>query len=66
MNKKLTFKSILFISVLYICNLNAQFVDNFEGSTIELNSKGINGWAFHTGDGTATMDFTSSGKGMQL
>jgi len=34
----------------------AQFVDNFDGPSVQLDPTGKEGWLFRAGDGTATMD----------
>lgn len=36
---------------------SAQFIDDFNDVAIAKDPRGINGWAFFTGDGKATMDF---------
>ena len=41
----------------------AQFVDDFNGSSIKTDPQGSDGWAFRTGDGTATMTFQQGGEG---
>ena len=41
----------------------AQFIDNFNGPSVELDPDGIKGWLFRAGDGTATMDFRQGGRG---
>ena len=41
----------------------AQFVDDFNGSSIKMDPQGRDGWAFRTGDGTATMTFQQGGEG---
>ena len=55
---------ILVIS-LFVCAGQAfsQFIDNFNGSSVQLDPEGINGWLFRAGDGTATMDFRQGGEG---
>lgn len=40
-----------------------QFVDNFDGSELVGDTSGLNGWAYFTGDGSAVMKFSESGKG---
>jgi hypothetical protein len=42
--------------------VSAQFIDNFNGPSLPLDKSGVNGWAFFTGDGAATMDLRA-GKG---
>jgi hypothetical protein len=41
----------------------AQFVDDFTGSSIQVDPQARKGWAFRTGDGTATMTFEQGGEG---
>jgi hypothetical protein len=41
----------------------AQFIDNFDGPSVQLDPEGIKGWLFRPGDGTATMDFRQGGDG---
>jgi hypothetical protein len=49
---------ILFIfSSLACTQAPAQFLDDFNGTSIIKDPNAINGWAFFTGDGKATMDF---------
>ena len=41
----------------------AQFVDNFDGPSVQLDPTGTAGWLFQAGDGTATMDLRQGGPG---
>lgn len=41
----------------------AQFVDNFDGPSVQLDPTGTAGWLFQAGDGTATMDLHQGGPG---
>src|SRR5215468_9111853 len=41
----------------------AQFVDNFDGPSVQLDPTGKAGWLFQAGDGTATMDLRQGGSG---
>ena len=41
----------------------AQFLDDFNGDRLSRDPTGRNGWTFYTGDGSAVMDFSLSGKG---
>ena len=41
----------------------AQFIDDFNGATIQADPSARNGWAFRTGDGQATMAFRPGGDG---
>jgi hypothetical protein len=40
----------------------AQFIDNFDSPSVQLDSEGIKGWLFRPGDGTAAMDFRQGGE----
>lgn len=57
------FIPVLIVSFLITSSALAQFIDEFNSASLAKDPKGINGWAYYTGDGTATMDFTASGKG---
>src|SRR6266480_1164526 len=64
-----------FAGVLRICPLassvlllsaalaQAQFIENFDGPSVQLDPEGIKGWLFRAGDGTATMDLRQGGGG---
>jgi len=39
------------------------FCDTFNDKELRIDPRGIDGWSFFTGDGEATMTFSSSGKG---
>ena len=41
----------------------AQFVENFDGPSVQLDPTGRAGWLFRAGDGTATMDLRQGGPG---
>src|SRR4051812_24299627 len=41
----------------------AEFLDDFNASQVTLDANALNGWAFFTGDGTATMTFDKGGEG---
>jgi len=56
----LVFLLFSFISIFE--NNFAQFIDNFE-TELKVDSAGLNGWTYRTGDGNATMKFISSKKG---
>jgi hypothetical protein len=49
--------------LLSVALAQAQFIDNFDGSQVQLDPEGIKGWLFHAGDGTATMDLRQGGGG---
>lgn len=48
---------ILILIFLFLGKISAQFIDNFNGATLQLDPGGINGWTYFTGDGSAQMDF---------
>jgi hypothetical protein len=47
----------LIVTFLACAHSSAQFLDDFNGTSIATDPRAINGWAFFTGDGSATMDF---------
>jgi hypothetical protein len=51
------------ICLVFIPPASAQFCDDFSGTTLQRDPRSINGWSFFTGDGSAVMDFSVSGKG---
>jgi len=54
---------VLIPCLVVILPASAQFSDDFSGTTLQRDPGGISGWSFHTGDGSAIMDFSVSGKG---
>ena len=46
---------------LFLGHASAQFIDDFNGPSVQLDPDGIKGWLFRPGDGTATMDFRQGG-----
>ena len=54
---------LLIFSSPFVPIAGAQFIDDFNGSSIQTDPQGRNGWAFRTGDGTATMTFQQGGDG---
>jgi hypothetical protein len=50
-------------TVFSLCTASAQFLDAFDGNVLLMDRSGVKGWTFFTGDGSATMDFTLSGRG---
>ncbi len=48
---------LLILNSLACTHAPAQFLDDFNGTSIVKDPNAINGWAFFTGDGLATMDF---------
>src|SRR5216110_3211718 len=52
--------SMLMLSVVLA---QAQFIENFDGPSVQLDPEGIKGWLFRAGDGTATMDLRQGGGG---
>ncbi len=67
MNKKgmcLTRALLVVATCLFaVLPASAQFCDDFNAPTLRKDSSGINGWTYFTGDGSAVMDFSLSGKG---
>jgi hypothetical protein len=51
------------IFILLSSHSSAQFIDDFNGVSLAGDSRGVNGWTFYSGDGSAVMDFSLSGKG---
>jgi hypothetical protein len=41
----------------------AQFLDDFQDSSLKVDRRGVKGWTYFTGDGEATMTFSASAKG---
>jgi hypothetical protein len=50
---------ILSFSLMVVFHGSAQFRDDFNGDSISLDTSGVHGWIFHTGDGSADMSFRS-------
>jgi len=50
---------VIFLIVIFsiYCRSSAQFIDDFNAPSIAKDHNAITGWAFFTGDGSATMDF---------
>ena len=42
---------------------HGQFLESFDGAELRLDPSGVDGWAFFTGDGKATMDLVATGEG---
>ncbi len=61
--QRLAFTPVVIINFFITSCALGQFVDNFDDATLAKDPTGINGWEFHTGDGTATLDFSESGNG---
>jgi len=45
---------------------SAQFIDDFNGPSVQIDPDGTKGWMFLAGDGTATMNFRRGGEGLRL
>ncbi len=59
-DKSIRFKQSVFtvaLSLLFFGQTSAQFIDNFNDTTMALDSTALNGWSVFTGDGLATMRF---------
>jgi hypothetical protein len=52
-----TYCLALSVFLMSVAPAQAQFIDNFDGPSVQLDPEGIKGWLFRPGDGTATMDF---------
>jgi hypothetical protein len=53
----------LVFGALACAPVSAQFLDDFNGTALKTDPNRSKGWAFATGDGTATMDFRQGGEG---
>lgn len=64
MTERLSCKAatILFVVITFLAtpHSRAQFIDNFKEAELTKDPRGINGWAYFTGDGAAAMDFSES------
>ncbi len=58
-----TLAAAALVVLMVVSSARAQFADNFNGNKLVGDKSGVNGWAYFTGDGTATMDLSESGKG---
>ena len=58
-------KGLLLLVVSFLLSRSgaAQFLDDFNETSIKTDPEGITGWTFSPGDGTATMDFRQGGEG---
>jgi hypothetical protein len=54
---------IIAFSLFISFSASAQFIDNFNDDALSYDSTALNGWTFYTGDGSAVMNFSESGKG---
>jgi len=54
---------LLTTALLFLGEASAQFIDNFDGPSVETDPAGVTGWLFLPGDGTATMDLRQGGEG---
>ena len=54
---------VVLFCLVVVLPASAQFCDDFSGTMLQRDPRGINGWSFYTGDGSAVMDFSVSGKG---
>jgi len=61
MRKLLTI--VFAMGLVFVDQASSQFLDDFQESTLKIDPRGVDGWTFFTGDGTATMTFSASGKG---
>ncbi len=54
---------VLAATFLFCGQASAQFMEDFNGSSVKLDPEGITGWRVLPGDGTATMDLRQGGEG---
>ena len=54
---------ILAAGFFFLGRASAQFIDDFNGPSVQIDPEGIKGWLFRPGDGTATMDLRQGGEG---
>jgi hypothetical protein len=54
--------TIALLSLMAGASASAQFIDRFGGDSLSRDPSGVNGWTFFTGDGSAVMDFSPSGR----
>jgi len=60
----LKYCSVSVVAILItFSSATAQFKDDFDAASMTVDPRGVNGWTCYTGDGSAVMDFTQSGKG---
>ena len=54
---------LLLLSTLlsFLGRASAQFIEDFNSSSVKIDPEGLKGWMFRAGDGTATMDFRQGG-----
>jgi hypothetical protein len=57
------FSWLLLVALHFCGQASAQFIDDFNDTSVKTDPEGIHGWTFQAGDGTATMDFRQGGKG---
>lgn len=55
--------AVLITILVTVSSACAQFMDNFSGTSLEKDRRGMKEWSWYTGDGNATMSFSISGKG---
>jgi hypothetical protein len=55
--------TFLFVALTAVPSAPAQFLDSFDGISLSRDPSGASGWTSYTGDGSAVMDFSLSGKG---
>jgi hypothetical protein len=57
-------KVMIFIAWLAAASFaKGQFLDHFDGTVLSRDPSAAKGWTFYTGDGSAVMNFSHSGKG---
>jgi hypothetical protein len=60
---RLSIPVLLILASPFVPVAGAQFIDDFNGVSIQKDPDAQQGWAFFTGDGKATMTFQSGGEG---
>ncbi len=53
----------IWAELVLVSSARAQFRDDFSHTSPTIDPRGLNGWAYYTGDGSALMNFTQSVKG---
>jgi hypothetical protein len=61
--RRLAILALLMLAPALVPVARAQFVDDFNGASIQADPSARNGWAFRTGDGKATMTLQPGGDG---
>jgi len=54
---------IVLAVIVFSLRTSAQFIDDFNDNSLNVDPKGVSGWTFRTGDGLAAINFSESGMG---